>query len=1485
MKRIIVLLFAVLQISSVLAGQSGFIKPIVQPITAATDLKNIKLDFEKLAKNGEIKSNQLLVKFKSNQQQPSSSSMNTQSIKQIRSFYNPTKKLAQSAQMLSQWKVVSFEKGENINEMFSMLKNDQNVEYVVPNIKLKVQATTPNDLQTELWGLSNTGASFQFENKDNQTITVDTIANVDIDAPEAWDIRTDASNVIVAVIDTGIDYTHPELANNIWTNPGEIAGNGVDDDGNGYIDDIHGYDFVNRDGDPMDDHGHGTHCSGTIAAAGNNNQGVVGVTWSTQLMGIKILGADGYGYTSDIIEGILYAADNGATISNNSYGRLISDALYAQMALAPYRDAIAAVNDSGMLFVAAAGNEYTNLDEEYFAVPASLNVPNIISVAAVDAKGELAEFSNRGYHHTDIAAPGVYIKSTLPGNQYALWSGTSMATPHVVGVAALMKAEAVNLDPAAIKSILLKTAEPSSQLVGKVRSEGLLNAKNALDALKTSCSTFTATPPQHRDAGRAHTCNSWYICANGSDTQIGYSFTTSNITLTEKTSGYFVTDGSCNASLDIPPTITLKGEVEEYVRVGEIYASQGATAIDVEDGNISAKISIEGSVNTSVIGNYLLKYRVTDSAGNNIVETRLIHVLDDSQPHIELLGPVCSFMDVCSPLMHIVDEPYQDPGYFAWDVLDGDISDRVTYSGDILDNLDIIGNKGTIFYEVSDTDGNSGRTGYFRYLYVMHQDNPLFIADNTEPYYSVFRTYRRDETEGHPIYNPYAPGAIDYVDGELPAEQITTDDPTNYAIAGDYEVVFTVIDSEGFTDHAYSLVQVIEDVTPPEARLYCEENISVELNSDIQIKETCAYPVDDLDPKPQREVTGFVDLATEGDYEVVYRLWDASGNETIWIQTVTVIDGSTPQLTSKLAIPGPRTVTISGTAYDANNDIEKVEVRLHTNMTDWIVADGTNDWSVTLDDIDPANYVAFVRITDSSGLQTYPYDSVNTIRNILVWDSKIESIDVAIDGSNALVSGFASDANGDLDRVEISISSDNSTTTGIVAQGTYDWLYQFTDLAKGDYRVYAYAIDAKGNWSQREDLEFSIGMNAPVIESLEAHGSEASIQISGTAKDVDDDIYYIEVELDGNGNWYNTSGKEVFAVTIAKLAAGTHKVRARAVDNEGNVSQIYGPITAVVTAPACKDYSATVAQHESAGRAYSTTKTVGQTCYGTFCFGGTEQTTWFATGSAENLGTDGGTVISLKESPADSGDYVKGECPADPQPPVIISTNVSVVIDDVIITGTAQDPDNDIVASVIYFQGGGFECEGTTNFTCRISGLPAGNYQAAVKVIDSGMRDSELVYVDFTITNPMPPQVVIDKVEVIGTTLKVTGTTSDVNNDVTRVTMALPGPLSINCTGTQTYVCQADISGYDAGAWGGHIYAVDAVKQISNNVLFDFVVEEQLGCFTDTNTNHEAAGRATLKYNVLFYANGSENYLGQSADTTSIEQTAPGNWTKVTSCP
>jgi thermitase len=338
------------------------------------------------------------------------------------------------------------------------------VEAIEPNLTIYIDQTPNDPSYSDLWGMKAIGAEAAW---DIETGTADLSSM----APAA---NAD-KKIVVAVIDTGITLDHPDLKDNLWTNPAEASANGgksgVDDDRDGYVDDVNGYDFYNRRSQPLDDHGHGSHVSGTIGAKGNNSVGVAGVNWNVRIMALKTFNAAGMTKLDLAVEAVKYATAHGARVINASWGgSQPSDIL---------KEAIADAGKKNVLFVAAAGNDGENNDSTAH-YPANYNLPNLISVAAIDETGALADFSDYGKKTVHIAAPGDGILSTIRDGKYGRKSGTSMATPHVVGVAALVLAHEPNLSAVQLKDRLLATAVRSEKLRDRVVSRGVVNAQYAL---------------------------------------------------------------------------------------------------------------------------------------------------------------------------------------------------------------------------------------------------------------------------------------------------------------------------------------------------------------------------------------------------------------------------------------------------------------------------------------------------------------------------------------------------------------------------------------------------------------------------------------------------------------------------------------------------------------------------------------------------------------------------------------------------------------------------------------------------------------------------------------------------------------------------------------------------------------------------------------------------------------------------------------------
>ncbi|GEM_PF-2554889 len=378
--------------------------------------------------------------------------------------------------------VINLSTNESVTDALTRLRKDPRVLSAQP-VFLKSLDLTPNDpLFPEQWGLDNNGQAISVELGNSGS---------DIDAERAWNVTTGSKNIIVAVIDTGIDYNHPDLVSNVWTNPGEISGNGIDDDGNGYIDDYHGWNFIDNNNEVMDVHGHGTGVAGILGAIGNNDLGIAGTAWNISIMPLKVVGSfngDYEVYGPAEYEAMEYAKKMGASVIVCSWG--IDD--YDE------KEFEEIVSFPQAVFICSAGNDGVNTDiiSHY---PSGYDVPNIISVAASDKNDDLAYFSNYGATTVDLAAPGIEIYTTAPGGKYEIKDGTSFSTPIVAGAAALLKSIDSTLTPTLIRKILIDTSDKKFSLYGKVFSNGRVNLFSAILAVESRLNgglTVNSTPLQ-----------------------------------------------------------------------------------------------------------------------------------------------------------------------------------------------------------------------------------------------------------------------------------------------------------------------------------------------------------------------------------------------------------------------------------------------------------------------------------------------------------------------------------------------------------------------------------------------------------------------------------------------------------------------------------------------------------------------------------------------------------------------------------------------------------------------------------------------------------------------------------------------------------------------------------------------------------------------------------------------------------------------------
>ena len=370
--------------------------------------------------------------------------------------------------------VIEDEDGKDAESLLAQYRALPEVEYAEPNSEIKLDhedggrkhVHADDEMFFRQWGLFNSGQNGG-------------TAGADISAMRAWSVTRGSDQVVVAVLDSGVDYTHSDLANNIWSRPPIIMAYRDDDlTPDGAVEDVHGFNVVGDNGDPMDDNGHGTHCAGIIGAEGGNGIGIAGVNWNVKIMPVKFMDAEGTGTTKDAIEAINYVIDRKRAGVNV---RIISASWGSTAKSRALEDVIRKAYEEGILFVAAAGNSSSDNDRMPH-YPSSYNLGNVVSVAALNRKDELASFSNYGARSVHIAAPGEEILSTWLQNGFEEKKGTSMATPFVAGVAALVLAQNPKMSVDDLRALLLKSVDKLPALNGKVSSGGRINAAKAVGA-------------------------------------------------------------------------------------------------------------------------------------------------------------------------------------------------------------------------------------------------------------------------------------------------------------------------------------------------------------------------------------------------------------------------------------------------------------------------------------------------------------------------------------------------------------------------------------------------------------------------------------------------------------------------------------------------------------------------------------------------------------------------------------------------------------------------------------------------------------------------------------------------------------------------------------------------------------------------------------------------------------------------------------------
>lgn len=468
---------------------------------------------------------------------------------------------------------ISFEGDSSVNALCKRLRSARLSDLCEPNITYSLAALPNDPLAPQQWHLDR------------------------ISAPNAWSKISQISDesMVIAILDTGADYLHPDLETNIWENLAEIPYNGIDDDGNGYIDDIHGINAALGTGDPMDDNGHGTHVAGIVAAAGDNSIGLSGVIWNAKILPLKFLGASGAGNLYNAVLAIKYIIElkkRGVNISivNASWGsyqfsQILSDAIFE-------------AGKYGILFVAAAGNSNLDIDSfPFYPAALSANLENVISVAATDQSNKIANFSNFALHSVTIAAPGVDILSTLPNGKFGKYSGTSMAAPVVTGVAALTWASYPNLKPFDVRNQIVDTAIPI-KLTVPAGSSRLVNAERAVFAITSPVEVpfgFYPVPKVKLTVPK--------VLSSDKNSKIrlkGLDGSSGDLGVIVKNNYCILKHFTINSSqavfkTSLPQKPAIKGKVRFVLQVGKVLSKANLTSISVSSNTVSKPSKKKGS--------------------------------------------------------------------------------------------------------------------------------------------------------------------------------------------------------------------------------------------------------------------------------------------------------------------------------------------------------------------------------------------------------------------------------------------------------------------------------------------------------------------------------------------------------------------------------------------------------------------------------------------------------------------------------------------------------------------------------------------------------------------------------------------------------------------------------------------------------------------------------------------------------------------------
>ncbi|MFO0914559.1 MAG: Ig-like domain-containing protein [Pirellulales bacterium] len=999
--------------------------------------------------------------------------------------------------------VVRLSADQDLDASLAEWSVDPLVLHAEPDYKITSAATIPNDPNFgQQWHLNNVGQGGGF-------------ADADVDAPEAWDLLTGSSSVVVAVIDGGVDYLHPDLAANIWHNTAEQNGvAGVDDDGNGYVDDFVGIDTISGDSDPMDENGHGTHVAGILGAVGNNLLGVTGLAWNVKIMPLRFLSGSGIGTVSAAVEALNYITmmktEYGVNIvaSNNSWG----GGGYSNV----LQDAIRRSIDAGIVFVAAAGNDQLNNDEipHY---PSSYPLDGIISVGATDNQDFPAAFTNYGVNSVDIGAPGVGILSTERGGQYGLRSGTSMATPLVSAAVALLRASRPSATVAEVKAALLAGADPAPDLEGYFGG-GRLNLAGAFAALGDPGDYFA------------------FDAVAGDQIQISLS-----------TPG----DGPLLPANTLDAALVLYGPSNNEL---QSFTGPGSPTVQYSipsTGRYKVRV-----VSESGGGAYML--RLTGASGLN--EFRVTSVVPNAG-QVLATPPTQVTVDFGHPILasSLQASDLKIDGQSALSVAIGANPNRAVFqiaavsegshtvtiaSGAVLDSASRPVQPFTTTFAVDQTPPSVTVTPL-----ATSDSSPALTGTVNDPDASIVVTV-----------NGQAYPAINNRDGSW----LLADNQIVALPDGVYNVLVTATDPVGNASQDGTSGELLIDATPPTV------TVNALLTNDN--RPPLSGTVNDPTATLKLTVNGFlyqpvnhgdgtwtladntVNVLPDGTYDVNVEAVDARGNIGLDATTGELrVDTLAPVVTVAAKITKDSTPSLQGTV---NDPLANVVVTV-AGVAYPAVNTGDGTWSIANDivglpaGLSDAVYDVAVTATDQAGnvgtdsstgeLQVDTLTPVVTVNPLQTKDTT-----PAISGT----------VQNDLQAViTVTIAGIAYPATNLL-NGTWvlaDNAIQLP-LAGGTYDVQVSAVDVAGNVGQDATSgELWIDLVAPVVTVNILFTNDSTPTVTGS---VDDAAATVEVEIDGTTYPATVAGNGTWSVSLTTpMADGTYEVKAHATDLAGNVGQ------------------------------------------------------------------------------------------------------------------------------------------------------------------------------------------------------------------------------------------------------------------------------------------------------------------------------------------